>query len=98
MASSQRDAFAAAVGGPRLRGRPEADPEGMAACGQSLEGFAQMQCWPRSDHDRVGAHDNSFTGRASSSEGFPPSLMVQNTVLGQYMKPAMETFGISRYH
>jgi len=22
-----------------LRGRPEADPEGMAACGQSLEGF-----------------------------------------------------------
>jgi hypothetical protein len=42
---SQRDAFAAAAGGPRLRGRPEADPEGMAACGQSLEGFAQMQCW-----------------------------------------------------
>jgi hypothetical protein len=40
----QRDAFAAAAGGPRLRGRPEADPEGMAACGQSLEGFAQMQC------------------------------------------------------
>ena len=30
--------------GPRLRGRREADPEGMAACGQSLEGFAQMQC------------------------------------------------------
>jgi hypothetical protein len=27
-----------------LRGRPEADPEGMAACGQSLEGFGQMQC------------------------------------------------------
>ncbi len=41
---AQRDAFAAAAGGPRLRGRPEADPEGMAACGQSLEGFAQMQC------------------------------------------------------
>ena len=34
--------------GPRLRGRREADPEGMAACGQSLEGFAQMQCWLRS--------------------------------------------------
>ena len=44
----ERDAFAAAAGGPRLRGRPEADPEGMAACGQSLEGFAQMQCWARS--------------------------------------------------
>ena len=41
---TERDAFAAAAGGPRLRGRPEADPEGMAACGQSLEGFAQMQC------------------------------------------------------
>ncbi len=41
---AERDAFAAAAGGPRLRGRPEADPEGMAACGQSLEGFAQMQC------------------------------------------------------
>ena len=40
----ERDAFAAAAGGPRLRGRLEADPEGMAACGQSLEGFAQMQC------------------------------------------------------
>ena len=40
----QREAFAAAGGGPRLRGRLEADPEGMAACGQSLEGFAQMQC------------------------------------------------------
>ena len=40
----EREAFAAAGGGPRLRGRPEADPEGMAACGQSLEGFAQMQC------------------------------------------------------
>jgi hypothetical protein len=44
----ERDAFAAAAGGPRLRGRPEADPEGMAACGQSLEGFAQMQCSHRS--------------------------------------------------
>ena len=44
MCPAERDAFAAAAGGPRLRGRPEADPEGMAACGQSLEGFAQMQC------------------------------------------------------
>ena len=40
----QREAFAAAGRGPRLRGRLEAAPEGMAACGQSLEGFAQMQC------------------------------------------------------
>ena len=25
-----------------MRGRPEADPEGMAACGQSLEGFGRV--------------------------------------------------------
>ena len=40
----EREAFAAAEGDPRLRGRREADPEGMAACGRSLEGFTQMQC------------------------------------------------------
>ena len=28
--------------GPRLRGRREADPEGMAACGKSLEGFGRV--------------------------------------------------------
>ena len=56
---TERDAFAAAAGGPRLRGRPEADPEGMAACGQSLEGFAQMQCWLA-----LGPVNKSITARA----------------------------------
>ena len=58
----QREAFAAAGGGPRSRGRPEADPEGMAACGQSLEGFAQMQCWARSKSgsDRVAVMLNGY--------------------------------------
>lgn len=41
--------------GPRLRGRLEAAPEGMAACGRSLEGSAQMQCWLRSNSGKAGS-------------------------------------------
>ena len=62
--------------GPRLRGRREADPEGMAACGQSLEGFAQMQCSLaligrscRRDYAHIGQLPNGETSRDNTPRG-----------------------------